>query len=499
MNLKSIHAFGLLIIVCFLGGCAQIIAPAGGPKDLTPPKLLSITPEDSLLDTRVTKLELRFDEFITLSNAASEIKISPILPVPLDVNFNKKTVTLKIPDSLLQSNTTYRISFGNAIQDIHENNPYAGYTYTFSTGSFFDSLSLSGYTMDAATGLRDSGALVVLYDAKKTDSAVVREKPLYAVRVGVGGNFRFDGLPEKEFRIFALKDGNDNMVFDGGQEMIAFIDSVVTPSLTPVTIRLNLFTQADTARDSTNQVPGSFTKIRSGVTEATATDGFSYIALIDTSDSRKRTVELMKPLQIKFNKPITIFNESRVTLTYDSTGIAVEAGFKKITDTAQKNMLLLNSNWKENTVYTLRLLKGFAQDSSGTDAMPGRYTFRTKRDEDYAKLHIHLPTKYFGEGYVFVLLQGDDTIHHRMVTDTMLHFTRLQPANYRMRIIVDRNKNGEWDTGDLLAGIQPEEVIPYINPIVLKAGWENMIDFEEVLRPSGKPDLSPGQRDRTRR
>src|SRR5690606_27438411 len=118
--------FRYLLLLLFAGivaGCANIVPPTGGKKDVTPPRLLEATPADSQLNARVTKLELRFDEFIHVTNTSSEVQISPLLPFPLNVSVNKRSVIVRIPDTLLQENTTYRIAFGNAIQDIHENNP----------------------------------------------------------------------------------------------------------------------------------------------------------------------------------------------------------------------------------------------------------------------------------------------------------------------------------------------------------------------------------------
>ena len=477
-----------LTAVTFLSGCANIIAPQGGQKDVTPPKLISISPKDSLLNTRVTKIEMRFDEFITVNNPSSEIVVSPILPFPLSAEVSKRSVIVKIPDSLLQENTTYRLSFGKAIQDVHENNPYTG-NYVFSTGSYFDSLRLRGHVINAATGLRDTGALLLLYDGGKSDSVVVREKPLYVTRADGNGDFSFDGLPGNSFRIYALKDANSNMIFDGTGEMIAFSDSVVFPkdSVSNI-IRLNIFKEIDTLskEPETEKKERSLTRAR---TSETATADFSYSVNVDTSDSRKRTKEFTKPIEITFTKPVQEFNINRINLSFDSANISVETPVEKIMDTTKPDVVVLKTNWKENTVYTLRLLKGFAKDTAGSDAMPGRYTFRTKRDEDYAKLHIHLPSKYAGDNYIFVLLKDNDTVHHRAVTDTMVHFYKLQPGNYSMRVIVDENKNGRWDTGSLLEKIQPEEVIPYLSPISLKPGWENMIDFEE--RKRRKTDFQP--------
>lgn len=500
MNFSPLRAALLLILVLVLHSCANIVPPEGGTKDTSPPKLVSVSPPDSQLNTRVSKLSLKFDEFIALSNPAAEINISPILPFPLTAEAGLRTVTLRIPDSLLQDNTTYRITFGKAIQDVHENNPFTGYSYIFSTGGYFDSLELSGYTINAATGMNDTGAMIVLYDARRSDSAVVREKPLYAVRSDAGGSFKFTGLPARPFRIYALHDPNNNLVYDGSGEMVGFSDDIALPGDTMgKPIRLLVFAEAD----STGKIPAAAPPGRTSarpVAEMEDPDDetFSYVVLADTSDTQKRTRELNTPLELRFSRRISSFNPGRISLSYDSAGISVEAIVVRKDDTGRKNQLLLQSDWKENTLYTLRLLKGFVKDSAGNDAMPSRHSFRTKRDEDYGKLQVHLPSKYYGNGFIFVLLKDNDTMYHRPVADTMIRFNRLAPGAYTLRVVADRNRNGRWDSGNLLGHIQPEEVIPYMVPINLKSGWENMIDFEEPVRQGVRDNQSPRRREGAR-
>jgi hypothetical protein len=56
-------------------------------------------------------------------------------------------------------------------------------------------------------------------------------------------------------------------------------------------------------------------------------------------------------------------------------------------------------------------------------------------------------------------------------TQKTVEFLHLQPQNYRIRIIEDTNRNGRWDTGDLLQQRQPERVyIQTLEP--LRAGWD---------------------------
>ena len=140
-------------------------------------------------------------------------------------------------------------------------------------------------------------------------------------------------------------------------------------------------------------------------------------------------------------------------------------------------------HWLEDKVYTFRLAKGFAKDTAGKDLMPSRYVFRSQEDDDYGKIQLHLPTKYFDRHFVLMVTTEKDTVYQKPVLDTIINLVRLKPAKYTFRIIADKNGNGKWDTGDLFAKLQPEEVIPYSEDIKLRAGFENLVDFEEKPKP----------------
>lgn len=477
----------LLFLLCYAAGCANVVPPTGGKKDVNPPKLVSVTPADSSLNTRFRKLDMRFDEYIAVSDASTQVQTSPLLPVPVTVTVVNKHVYVQLPDTMLQDNTTYRILFGNAIKDVHEGNPFNGYTYTFSTGAYFDSLEVKGKVFNAATGLPDTSAFVMLYDARFSDSVVARQKPAYIGHVTNSGDFSIKGLPAHAFRIFALRDKNANLIFDGNGEWVAFREDIIRPSADSIPdVTLRVFPEGkDTTAGNKSGGNGIRRSLEGPVTApVNPREGFSYIVALDTADVRRRSTEITKPVSITANKPVKIIAADRIFLSYDSAGVSVEAPVNAVKDTMNSNGLLLQTAWHENTVYTLRLLKGFIKDSAGTDAMPSKYIFRTKREDDYAKLHIHLPAKYQGSGYVLQVTNDRDTIWQKPVTDTMVHLLRIAPGNYTFRIIEDRNGNGIWDSGILFEKKQPEMVIPYSGSVMLKAGWENIVDFEQEEKKS---------------
>jgi hypothetical protein len=474
-------------------GCANPGTLSGGKRDAAPPRLMAASPKDSLLNVRVTKLQLQFDEYVSVGEVTKEVEVSPILTVPPAVTSVNKHVTVKITDSLLQPNTTYRISFGKAIRDVHEGNAFTNYTYTFSTGSYFDSLEVRGKIKNAKTGLPDSsGVVVVLYDAKENDSAIVKKKPRYKTLANAQGQFTFKGLPQHAFRIYAIKDENNNLTYDGGNELIAFNDSLVVPADSfGIDISLSLFAEIpDTTAlpaDTATAEKKSFMRGRGEKRKMTGIDTtFSYTVGIDTLNKNRRTFDITDSIKITFNKE-PLLETGLVKITFDSAGLARQIPIRISKDTADKKVIYLNARMKENTVYALTLSEGFAYDTLGHKNVTARYVFKTFNDEDYGKIKLNIPEKYISDNntttdYLLVLMMDNKEVAQYRITEKIVALNKLRPSTYTFRIIVDRNKNGKWDTGDLFGKKQPEDVIPCSASVTLKAGWDNTIDFE----PTGK-------------
>ncbi len=487
-----VYRFLFIVMLIAGAGCANITAPTGGKRDKTPPKLLEADPKDSLLNTRPSRLVLRFDEYVTVSDVTKELQISPILAIqPSAVALNKH-VTVKIMDTLLEPNTTYRLTFGNAIKDVHEGNPFTKYTYTFSTGAYFDSLELKGIVINAVTGLPDSnGMSVELYSAKDDDTAISRKKPKYVTKVGPNGKFVFKGLPKRSFRIYGIKDVNGNMLYDGPVpgEWIGYNEQAVLPGDT-LPITLHVFPEtADTGQKKSMDSLAATKKTRMGdsKTKTNKKDSlFTYtVNITDTGNLGKRIFDVKSFVKISFNK-IPVLNRDKIKLTIDSADNTTTPDITLEIDSMHPKDLYIKTEWEENTVYTLRLAKGFAKDTAGKEAAPSKYIFRTMDDDDYSKMRINLPGKYNSKRYLLLVASDKDTVWYKPVTDTIVKLRQIKPGKYTFRIIVDENGNGMWDTGDLLAHKQPEEVITGPEPLDAKPGFEYITDFEQKPKPKSK-------------
>ena len=498
IRLRTLLPVALLVIVLLFPGCANIVPPEGGKKDETAPVLLSVTPADSSFNIRPSKIVLRFDEYVEVRDLEKNLTLSPLLAIPPTIMSYGKRVEIKLQDTQLLDNTTYRISLGNSLVDNHEGNPYKDFTYLFSTGSYFDSLQLQGKVIDAATGMPDTSALVILYPATADDTAVMRKKPQYAVKASASGQFSFSTLPGKPFRIYAIQDANNNYLYDKGEEKVGFIDQMVTPSLNSDSL-YSFYTfketiaaepNSDTAKEAENNSgkPAMGTGKAGGDKDKGKA---GYYVNVDTGNRDLRTFELKAPLTIDLFTAIKSLDTAKVYLSYENNGIEVEAVQKLRMDSSR---ISLSTQWQPDKIYTLRLVKGWAKDSTGAELTPGKYFFRTKREEDYGKLIIHINSRYYGSNFVLSLNKGADSIYKKAITDSLVSLVLLQPGEYNMHIIADGNRNGQWDTGDLLKKKQPEMVFPYTSAIIIKAGWDNEIDFvpmetNEVKGKGGKPKI----------
>lgn len=222
---------GICILIAITWSCANIGSPQGGPKDMTPPKVLYTEPAMNAYNNTKQKVVIHFDEFVKLDNASEKVIVSPPQTQQPEITVNGKSIVVKLQDSL-KANSTYSIDFSDAITDNNEGNPLGNYAFTFSTGSHIDTLEVSGYLIDAETLEPIKGTAVGLH-SDLSDSAFIK-KPLDRVaRTDSRGHFVIKGIAAGKYHVYALKDVDQNSRFNQRSEAIAFNDSLIVPSFRP--------------------------------------------------------------------------------------------------------------------------------------------------------------------------------------------------------------------------------------------------------------------------
>lgn len=458
--------------IVWLPGCANIIPPAGGPRDSIPPLLLKAEPGDSSLNFKGNKITFTFDEFVDVQNVTENLLVSPLPKTLPIVDFKLKTVTVKLKDSL-ETNTTYTINFGSSIKDFTEGNPIKGFTYTFSTGNYFDSLELSGKVILAETGKTDS-TLIVMLHTNGDDSAVINEKPRYIAKLDNKGHFTFKNLPSKTFYIYALKDEGGSRRYFGDKQLFAFADKPVTIQAKNDSIVLYAFSSKT---PPAIQTPPPATGINLGKRNAAGTTDKRLKFQTNLMNGQQ---DLLSDFVLSFETPLRSFDSSKIRLYTDSSFNPV-ATYQFIKDSTGRK-LVLSQNWKENSLYHIILDKEFAEDSTGKKLLKNdTLSFKTRKSADYGSLKIKFRNLDFSKNPVLIFLTGGEIIQKSFPLDNPdFSQTMFLPGEYDLRILYDKNKNGVWDPGQFFGKrIQPEIVVPVERKISVKPAWQN--EFEITL------------------
>jgi len=231
----------LFFISIIFYSCAQVVPLTGGDKAVTPPKVVSSSPENKSVNFHEKMIVIKFDEFIQLKNLSQQLIISPVMDEVPKITVKGKELIIKI-ESDLEENTTYNFNFGQAIVDLHESNPLPNFKYVFSTGAILDSLTYSGKVADAFDLDPVEKVNVMLYKDLE-DSIPLISQPYYLALTDKSGNYSLSNLAAGTYRVFALKDINYNYIFDLPQEKIAFKSSPVTIDSSSTNHMLHLFEQ----------------------------------------------------------------------------------------------------------------------------------------------------------------------------------------------------------------------------------------------------------------
>jgi|GEM_PF-154094 len=188
--------------------------------------------------------------------------------------------------------------------------------------------------------------------------------------------------------------------------------------------------------------------------------------------------------------------------------------------------LQMTPELKPDSSYRLKILPGAITDIFGAVNDTLNYVFQTTTREDYGYImvNIQLPVKetkaviatdtiatisdfdihfvpddsefelYLETDTIFALdslaadtLKAPEEIQYilqlltekweivaeKIITENRIYnFEHLRASTFRLRLIHDRNRNGKWDTGNYLDGVQPERVSVYPDKVQSRLNWD---------------------------
>lgn len=126
----------------------------------------------------------------------------------------------------------------------------------------------------------------------------------------------------------------------------------------------------------------------------------------------------------------------------------------------------------------------FEADSNAVRSILGKLSIDIKKEipvtpeDEFSSLFVRLTLQKTDTAvYVQLLNNSDKVVRSTRAVDNRADFFYLKPNEYYLRLFIDRNGDGKWNTGEYAADRQPEEVFYFPKPLVLKARWEMEQDW----------------------
>lgn len=520
------YTLTILFISCLLlTSCAKRGFITGGLADTLPPIVIKSIPENFSTHFDAKEIKITFDEYIKLNKISQNLIISPpfeIQPEIIPAGSATKTITIKLQDSL-KPNTTYSFNFGQSIVDNNEGNVLSDYKYVFSTGNYIDSLKVQGSIKESYHFKKDNFVSVVLYDAQTfTDSTIYKEKPIYITNtLDSLSTFSIENVKEGSYYLVAIKDKNNNNKFDSKTEKIGFYEKAIqlpndslreiivfkedkNPAVSkPTMVSQNKWLATHEgdykklqieALANNEPIKVKFAKVPEKDSIHIFVPNIAYDSIQfnfknegyeKTWVNKTRKLKAIDSLQISFNKrggidftdkiellsttPIASYDIKKMNLI-DKDSVSIP--FKIINDELNLKMQI-DFEMQENQKYSFEMLPGAIIDFYNKPNDSLSTVFETSSYTKYGNLILNLSNTSVFPLIVELLNEKEQIISFVIINENIpIEFPHLRPNKYLVRIIVDENNNGKYDTGNYLNKTQPEKVYLFEKPIDVRANWE---------------------------
>jgi len=519
--------------------CAQIVAPTGGKKDTLSPVIVKVFPANQSRNFNGKQIDILFNEYVTVDNIQQQLSITPNLEGTYETKILPKGTKL-IFDKPFKSNTTYSLNFRNTFKDANERNIAKNIRLVFSTGNIIDSLKISGKVKNPLTNKPMMDISVGLYIY--TDTLNPRKiKPYYFIKTDSSGLFTIENIATGKYRIYAINDINNNLLYDEAKESIGIIKDTITLTSNLENLEMNMAkmekipnkimkirttsnyayidyyrgikkvqiefsnqkdslvyqqTEAKTIRlFNTNQVNTDTVRMKISVTDSLErvftqeqkikfkekprkNEGVKEEFILKTKPGNNEDIDLKEVgYTFTFTKPVKKYDLNKIEFMNDTLE-RVPITEKNIKWNTEKTEMKVNIDGKKpKTLIRLKMTKGtfISIENDSTQKFISIHPIRDPENYGTISGEIKNPKK---KKFLIELLDEQYQVIRKIENKIKYEFSFVKAGIYLVRLIVDENKNGKWDAGDLDNNQIPETIIFSNDKIKLKQNFElNGYDF----------------------
>ena len=180
------------------------------------------------------------------------------------------------------------------------------------------------------------------------------------------------------------------------------------------------------------------------------------------------------PLILLAPEPLDKFDYSKVYLYHTVDTLEERIPFEIKQDSSLHRKYTIGYPWVFEDQYRLEVDSAAAKTYPGQPSARINQNFRIQKEAYYGK--IFLDIKNVQGSCIVELLKNTDKeeVLQKIILekDGEVEFPFIKPEKYKIRLIIDRNQNGQWDTGDLEKWKQPERVVYYSKILKIRSNFE---------------------------
>lgn len=217
----------------------------------------------------------------------------------------------------------------------------------------------------------------------------------------------------------------------------------------------------------------------------------------DRSSKRRRRKEPEKPktpslslsvpgkiapfgsLPITSKTPFQAFDWGAVRLSHKVDTLYQEMPFTpEPADTVNLCRQALKAQWIPGDTYRLVIDSAATADIYGLANKEVKQDFQITTLDQYGTLYIDVDSIIPDALLQLTSTKGDVLRQRYVPASGKVGFRYLRPGEYMVRLLIDTNRNGKWDTGDYAKKQQPERFFYLMKKIKVRANWTIQEDFK---------------------
>ncbi len=188
-----------------------------------------------------------------------------------------------------------------------------------------------------------------------------------------------------------------------------------------------------------------------------------------TSNVQGVKIDLGKKFQLESEYPLSVYDPSGILWIEDSLITAAPIVFKD----SVKRVFYFDSALKEKIKYKIVIPDSAFMDTKGRVNDSLTFEFETRPKEEYGSITLNAVIADSTQQWIVQLLDSKDGIINQKVIQSSqaINFEYLLPDTFKLKAILDNNKNGRWDTGNYIQHRQAEKVLMFSTELEVRANW----------------------------